>query len=120
MRQQARSVHEGGDDMRILAINHEFPPLGGGGANANYYIARELVRQGHEVTVVTSRMHDLPAQETVEGIEVIRLRCFRRNTSHTTLRECMFWVARATAFVIGWAARNRPDVVQAFFALPNR
>jgi len=105
--------------MHILAINHEFPPLGGGGANANYYIARELVRQGHEVTVVTSLMNDLPARETVEGVEVIRLRCFRTHTSHTTLRECMFWVARAIAFVIGWAARHRPDVVQAFFALPN-
>jgi len=30
--------------MRILAINHKFPPLGGGGANANRHTAGELNR----------------------------------------------------------------------------
>lgn len=105
--------------MRILAVNHEFPPLGGGGANANYYIARELVRQGHEVTVITSRMADLPARESVDGIEVIRLQCLRRHVSYSTLTECLFWVVRAVWFCALWAARHRPDIVQSFFALPN-
>ncbi|MGD9494944.1 MAG: glycosyltransferase family 4 protein [Armatimonadota bacterium] len=105
--------------MRILIVNHEFPPLGGGGGNANYYIARELVRQGHEVTVLSSHMAGLEPREDVSGVEVIRLRCGRRHVNHTDLREGLFWIARALPAAISWARAHRPDIVQAFFALPN-
>ncbi len=98
--------------MRILAINHEFPPLGGGGANACYYIARELVRQGHEVTVITSHMDGLARREQVHGVDVVRLPCRRRNMSHSTLSEAAWWVARALPFAVNWARAQRPDVVQ--------
>ncbi len=105
--------------MRILAINHEFPPLGGGGANANYYIARELARQDHEVTVITSHARGLERREVVDGVEIIRLRCLRRNLSHSTLPEATCWMLRALPSAVAWARANRPDIVQAFFALPN-
>lgn len=105
--------------MHILALNHEFPPLGGGGANASFYIAREAVRLGHRVTVITSHVRDLPRSENVEGVEVIRLNCLRRNVSYSTLSECFAWITRALPFAVRWARANRPDVVQSFFALPS-
>ena len=32
---------------RILFINYEYPPVGGGGGNAMRHIAREMARRGH-------------------------------------------------------------------------
>ena len=40
--------------MKILAISHEFPPIGGGGANACYFLTKGFVERGHEVTLITA------------------------------------------------------------------
>jgi len=105
--------------LNVLMVNHEFPPLGGGGANANYYIARELVRLGHTVAVITAHCGELARREQMDGVEVLRVACMRRNQTHTCLREATFWTARASGFAAAWAREHRPDVVQCFFALPN-
>ena len=55
---------EAAELMRLLFCNYEYPPLGGGGGVVNAALARELAR-AHEVTVLTSRAFDLPA-ESVE------------------------------------------------------
>ena len=59
--------------MRILIINYEFPPLGGGGGVASYQIAKGLVARGHEVDVLTTGRRGLPSNEVVDGIGVYRV-----------------------------------------------
>jgi len=49
--------------MRILMINYEFPPIGGGGGNVTHYISRNLARKGHDVCIITSRFKGLPGYE---------------------------------------------------------
>lgn len=39
--------------MRILILNHEFPPVGGGAATARREIAVRIVGRGHRVSVLT-------------------------------------------------------------------
>ncbi len=41
--------------MKILAVSHEYPPLGGGGANAAYNLLRGFTDRDCEVTLVTAR-----------------------------------------------------------------
>ena len=45
--------------MRILLLNYEFPPLGGGAATASAQIARHLAGRGVEVAVLTSHFRGL-------------------------------------------------------------
>ena len=41
--------------MRVLILNYEFPPLGGGGANATKYILREFKNYKNlKIDLVTS------------------------------------------------------------------
>ena len=40
--------------MRLLMLNNEYPPIGGGTATANYYVIREMARRGINVDLVTS------------------------------------------------------------------
>ena len=49
--------------MRILVLNHEFPPVGGVGGRAAESICTELVKRGHEIKVLTSHLSGLPKQE---------------------------------------------------------
>lgn len=59
--------------MKILQQCIYFPPEVGGLESHAYYLCRDLVRLGHEVTMVTSRSkRESPAREVMEGVRVIR------------------------------------------------
>ncbi|HEY8469297.1 MAG TPA: glycosyltransferase family 4 protein [Longimicrobiales bacterium] len=59
--------------MRILQQCIYFPPEIGGLESHAYYLCRELVRLGDQVTMVTSRSKpESPRREIMDGIEVIR------------------------------------------------
>jgi 1,2-diacylglycerol 3-alpha-glucosyltransferase len=62
--------------MRILVVNSFFPPRTTGSAHFSLDVAREYVRQGHEVWVVTTSMPGAPAREEVDGVRIVRLRAW--------------------------------------------
>lgn len=61
--------------MRIVQVSPFFYPHAGGVESHVRGIVRELAREGHEVTVVTSRYdRSLPAEEETEGYRIVRTR----------------------------------------------
>jgi glycosyltransferase involved in cell wall biosynthesis len=59
--------------VRILVVNSFFPPRTTGSAHFSLDVAREFVRQGHEVWVVTTSVPDAPEREELDGIHVVRV-----------------------------------------------
>jgi glycosyltransferase involved in cell wall biosynthesis len=57
---------------RVCLCVSLFPPLVGGAEKQAQALAKELVRQGQAVTVVTRRLPGLPAREVMDGVEVCR------------------------------------------------
>ncbi|HEX6133019.1 MAG TPA: glycosyltransferase family 4 protein [Longimicrobiales bacterium] len=59
--------------MRILQQCIYFPPEVGGLESHAFYLCRELVRMGHQVTMVTSlSLPGLRARDNLDGVEVVR------------------------------------------------
>ena len=59
--------------MKILQQCIYFPPEVGGLESHAFYLCRDLVRMGHEVTMVTSRSKaEFKSEEIMDGIRVIR------------------------------------------------
>lgn len=54
--------------MKILTLNYEFPPIGGGVAPVSRDIAIQMTALGHEVTVVTMGFANLPEYEDIENV----------------------------------------------------
>lgn len=104
--------------MKLLLINNEFPPIGGGGSTVTKYALRHLVRAGHEVTLLTSRFQDLPKRETVEGATVIRIPAVRRFKDFSSPWELITFGVSALLYGLWFTARNRVDFIQAYFAVP--
>ncbi|MBD3312055.1 glycosyltransferase, partial [archaeon] len=60
--------------MRITQFCQLYPPaVYGGGEFLFFNYARELVRLGHEVNVVTQRLTGTPAFEVIDGVRVHRV-----------------------------------------------
>jgi len=104
--------------MKVLLINYEFPPLGSGAANATRHVAREMQRRGHAVTVLTSGFRGLPKRETLDGVEVRRLRVPRRRPDRCPPGELLAFALAAIPAALRLAAERRPDVCLAFFGFP--
>jgi L-malate glycosyltransferase len=104
--------------MRILVLIHEFPPVGGGGGRAAEDVCRELVKRGHEIKILTARIHGLSHEEEIDGMHVIRLRSGRTQSYRAG------FIAMAAYVLAGlWAGlrlikRWRPDVIHVHFAVP--
>lgn len=64
--------------MRICFVLSSFHPIWGGAENQTKLQAAELVRRGHQVSVITWRRDPAwPATEVVDGIEIHRVRLSR-------------------------------------------
>ena len=60
--------------MKILMLTWEYPPrIVGGIAKVVYDLSKRLIKDGHEVTVVTYREGDVPYYENDKGVEVYRV-----------------------------------------------
>lgn len=104
--------------MHLLLINNEFPPIGGGGSTVTKYAIKYLTAAGHKVTLITSRYHDLPHREVIDGAIIIRIPAIRRFKDYCSIWELVIFGISAFLFTLGYTFRHRVDFIQAYFAVP--
>lgn len=103
---------------RILLINYEYPPIGGGGGNATRHIARELAKQGHQPFVLTAAWGELPLSEFTEGVTIRRIPALRRHADRCSIPEMLAFVTAALLAAPGWARQWKIEVALVFFTVP--
>ena len=86
------------EKIKILVINYEYPPIGGGGGVICRDIAEEMVTLGHEVDVVTSMYRGLSEYEEVNGVNVYRVSVlFRGAQNVASLPSMLSYVPRGVS-----------------------
>lgn len=105
--------------MNILIVSHEYPPIGGGGANACYYLSKEYAKSGHRVTIVTALYKDLPKEETIDGVQVVRVRVLRKEEEKSTFFEMLTYLVSAWHKISRMVKKEKFDVCQIFFGIPS-
>lgn len=109
--------------MRILILNSEYPPLGGGAGNASANLGRAFARAGHTVAVMTAAYAALPKIERNEvgrgrSFEVHRVPALRRRAERSGALEQVSFMLGASLAGLGLVRRFKPDVQMAFFGVP--
>jgi len=105
--------------LKILILNYEFPPIGGGGGKVAEQIAACLAQRGHEVKVHTSWLAGLPRRTQQDGYSLIRSFAFRRKPDRCTVPEMAGYVLASCFSALILCAKWKPDVIHAHFAVPT-
>ncbi len=105
--------------MRILIVNYEFPPIGGGGGIATYYIARELCRKGHSVSVLTSRFRELRWHEELEDIQIYRVPVLRKRRDYCSVLEMATFILSSLPMLFYLLLTRKFDLLHIFFGVPS-
>ncbi|MFC1926565.1 glycosyltransferase family 4 protein [Chloroflexota bacterium] len=105
--------------MRVLILNYEFPPLGGGAANACYYIVTELATRNICVDLVTSSATNTFELENIgKTANIYRLSIGKKAIHYWTQREILTYSWKARFFIKKLLAQNQYDLCHAFFGIP--
>jgi glycosyltransferase involved in cell wall biosynthesis len=105
--------------MKILMMNYEYPPLGGGGGVVHQHIAEELASR-HDVTVLTSRSKGLPPFEVVGGVNVYRVDVLGRGSqSNASLVSMLTYFPASLKAGQKLIDRTRFHLINSHFAVPT-
>jgi glycosyltransferase involved in cell wall biosynthesis len=129
--------------LRILLLNYEYPPLGGGAGIATSALAHGLAARGHCVDVVTTAPDgaaeprrngrfrtlpgagfpgarlDAPDHGTWPGLRVLRVRSWRKGVHQSGMAGAGGYVLNAARLVRRMARARSHDIVHVFFSLPT-
>ena len=112
--------------MRVLLLNYEFPPLGGGAGVATQALARGLAARGVSVDVITAGDRDECRSEVLwdghgeEGLlTVYRVKCSRTGVHEAGMGGALSYLHHALPLVRARLRDEDYDVVHLFFSLPT-
>ena len=105
--------------MRILMLNYEYPPIGGGASPITRALAEQLVQHEHEVDVVTMRYGMLPFVETFGKLQVYRVLALRRSPVRAITIEMASYLLTGFGQCLKMTAEQHYDVIHAHFLMPT-
>lgn len=107
-------------NLRILIINYEYPPIGGGGGVICRDIAEEVSAIGHRVTVVTSGFKGLEKYEVKNGVEIVRVPVLFRSKQNTaSLPSMLSYVPLSVSKANELLSKESFDIINTHFAIPS-
>jgi len=117
-----------GRALRVLLLNYEFPPLGGGAGIASAALAQRLAARGVIVDVVTSRPSRVRDAERIEGLSCTtaapNLTLFRVWSSRRGVHQAGFvgagsYLCSAMPVARRLLRARDYDIVHIYFSLPT-
>jgi glycosyltransferase involved in cell wall biosynthesis len=111
--------------MRVLLLNYEYPPLGGGAGLATAELATGLVAAGATVDVVTASAGELTERRTTEraqnqsGLQLYRVQSQRVGVHQAGMMGAASYLLHALPVVRRLLRTQTYDVVHVFFSLPT-
>ncbi|MFZ5982508.1 MAG: glycosyltransferase [Patescibacteria group bacterium] len=108
--------------MKILFLNYEYPPLGGGAGNANKYIFGEFQKiPDLEVDFITSSPEKAGSEEKLgKNITIHRVDIGKdpKNLHYQSQKDLLAYAFRAFFLARKLAKKNHYDLSHSFFTVP--
>jgi len=107
--------------MKILMLNYEFPPIGGGAANAHLHILQQYAeKEGLRVDVLTSAPKSgFVTEKFSENITIYKVGIHKKHLHFWRKIEIIEWLARARPHYRRLLRQNDYDLAHAFSGFPT-
>ena len=103
--------------MKILLLNSEYPPIGGGAGNASANLAR-LLAKDNEIILLTSHFDNFSRDEICDGVRIIRVSSLRKKMDRSGALEQISFIFAASFRTLSLVRQFKPDVTLAFSESP--
>ncbi len=109
---------------RILVLNYEFPPLGGGAGNATYYLLKEFAKNsklsaGWRIDLVTSSVDKFRTEQFASNITIHFLDIGKKGNLHYQSNlDLLKYSWRAYRYCRKLKTQKKFDLIHAFFGIP--
>lgn len=105
--------------MKILMLNYEYPPIGGGGSYACKSILQVLANKKMKVDLVTSSPSDYFETETInESVNIYKLPVNKKDIHYWTQQEILTYSWKAKQFIEKLLLKKSYDICHTFFGIP--
>lgn len=104
--------------MNILVLSHEYPPIGGGGANACKYICNSFIEKGNKVTIVTPGFNGDYGKYIKDSLTIHKLNCKRKSVSSSSFIEMYSYLRHAKKLCKKLVKEEIFDITIVFFGIP--
>ena len=106
--------------MRILILNYEFPPLGGGAGNATFYLLKEFAKCDNlKIDLVTSSADKYREEQFADNIKIYYLDIGKNKNLHSqSNRDLLRYSWKAYLFSKKLIKQNNYNLIHSFFGIP--
>jgi L-malate glycosyltransferase len=107
--------------MKILMLNYEFPPIGGGGGQAHQALLQRYAgRPDLDVDVLTSSPRPgIVVEQMAANVLIFKVGIHKKHLHLWRRREVVEWLLKAGACYRALIKRGDYDLVHAFFGFPT-
>jgi len=106
--------------MRILVVNYEYPPVGGGGGVVTRDIVEQMASRGASVTVLTSGYKGCSRMDRSNGVRVFRVPvAFRRKLEVASMASMLSYFPSSVLNAFWAMNKDSYDIVNTHFAIPS-
>ncbi len=107
--------------MKIIILNYEYPPLGGGAANATKYILKNLSKYKNlEIDLVTSSINKFKIEKPYNNITIhyLDIKKNKKNIHTQSNKDLLTYSKKAYSYSKKLIKQNNYDFIHAFFGIP--
>jgi glycosyltransferase involved in cell wall biosynthesis len=107
--------------MKLLMLNYEFPPIGGGAAKANLCLLRQYAgRDDLRVDMLTSASKPgFKSEKFSENITIHKVGIHKKHLHFWRRIEVIEWLVKAGFYYRRFLRKNDYDLAHAFFGFPT-
>ena len=108
-----------GKKLKVLMVNYEFPPIGGGGGTTTRFVAKYMSRLGVDVDVITSKPGKDDFFSHPDGFNLYYAGHTKNKISGTHVPELARFALTLIYYSKQIIKRSKPDLIHCFFTLPS-
>ena len=109
------------EKVKLLMLNYEFPPIGGGAGNANLNLLNEFASNNAlDIDVLTSKPEPgLSVEKFANNITIYKVGIHKKSLHHWRKMEVIEWLFKGWFQYRKLIKRNNYDLAHAFFGFPT-